>query len=53
MGGKYIMMEDDLAFGGGPLMQYTDDVSQKCTLETCITLLTNITPVHSIKILKI
>ena len=30
-------------------MQYSDDVSQNCTLETCIILLTNVTPINLIK----
>ena len=30
-------------------MQYTDHVSQKWTLETCVTLLTNVTPIHLIQ----
>ena len=48
MEGKSIMMEDYLNFGNGPIMQYTDDVSQKCTLETYILviLLTNVTPIN-------
>ena len=30
-------------------MQYIDHVSQKCTLETYMILLTNVTPTHLIK----
>ena len=28
-----MMTEDDLTLGGGHTIQYTDHVSQKCTLE--------------------
>ena len=43
-----IMVTKDLTLGGGHTMQYTDDVSQKCTLEICMILLTNITSIHLI-----
>ena len=36
-------------FGWRATMQYSDDVSQNCTLETCIILLTNVTPINLIK----
>ena len=45
-------MEGDLPWGGEPTIQCTDDVLQKCTPETYIILLTNVTPINSIKILK-
>ena len=42
----------DLTLGGGHTRQYTGDVSQKCTLETYIILLTNITVINLLKINK-
>lgn len=39
-------MEGGLTEGGESTLQYADDVSQKCTLETCIILLANITPIR-------
>ena len=45
-------MEGDLTLGGKQTIQYTDDVLQNCTPETCIFLLTNITIINSIKSLK-
>ena len=33
-GSKYVVTEEDRTLGGGYTMQYTDCVSQKCTLET-------------------
>ena len=42
-------MEGDLTLGGEHTTQYTDDVLWKCTPETCIILLTNVTPINSIK----
>ena len=38
-----MVVEEDLTLGGGHTMQYTDDVSHKCTLETYVTLLTSVT----------
>ena len=38
----------DFTLGGGQTMQYTHDVSQNCTLETYIILLTNVTPINLI-----
>ena len=38
-----MVTEGDLTLGDGHTMQYTDHVSQKCTLETYMTLLTNVT----------
>ena len=35
--------------GGERTVQYTDAILQNCTLETYITLLTNVTPINSIK----
>ena len=43
-----MVMEDDLTLGGEHTMQYTDHVSYKCTLETCIILLTNVFLISSI-----
>ena len=40
--------EDDLTWGGGHTTQYTDHVSQNCTLETYMILLTNITSINLI-----
>ena len=34
------------------MMQCADDVVQNCTLETCMVLLTNVTPINSITNLK-
>ena len=42
-------MEGDLTWGGEPTIQYTDDVLQNCTPETCIVLLTNVNPINSPK----
>lgn len=39
-------MKDDLTLGDGQTMQYTDYVSQKCTVETYMTLLANVTPIN-------
>ena len=44
-------MEKDLTLGGEYMMHYTDDVLLSCTLETCMVLLTNVTPINPIKIL--
>ena len=46
--GKYMVTEDDLTLGGRLTVQYTDHVPQKCMLETCIILLTSVTPIHVI-----
>ena len=45
-----MVMEGDLSLGGEQTIQYTDDVSQNCTFETYVILLTNITLIQSIKI---
>ena len=42
-------MERDLTLGGEHTMQCADDVLLSCTLETCMVLLTNVTPINSIK----
>ena len=49
---KYTVTEGDLTLGGEHTMQYTDDGSSNYILEPYIILLTNITPVNLIKILK-
>ena len=43
------MTERDLTWGGEHTVQYTDDVLQKRTSETYTILLTNVTPINSIK----
>ena len=40
--------EGDLTLDGEHTMQYTDDVLQNCSSETCIILLTNIPPIKQI-----
>ena len=40
-----MVMEEDLTMGSRHTVQYTSDVSQNCTLETYVILLTNVTPV--------
>ena len=42
-------MEKDYAWGDGCLIQCTDDVLLSCTVETCMVLQTNVTPINSIK----
>ena len=44
-----MVMEGDLTWGGEHTMQYTDDILQNCTPETYIILLTNVTPMNSVK----
>ena len=44
-----MVTEDELTLGGGHTMQYTDHVSQECTLDAYMTLLTNVTPIHITK----
>ena len=46
-GGKY-MVTKDLILGGGHTMQYSDDISEKCTLETYIVLVTNVNSINLI-----
>ena len=43
-----MVTEYDLTLGGEHTMQYTDHVSYKCTLETCIILSTNVFLISSI-----
>ena len=45
-----MVTEGDLTWGGEHTKQYTDDVGQNCTPKTYIILLTNVTPMNSIKI---
>ena len=42
-------MEGDLTWDGEHTIQYTHDVLQNCTPETYIILLTNVTPIKTIK----
>ena len=44
-----MVMEEDLTWGGEHTVQCTDDVLWNCTPETYIILLTNVTPINSIK----
>ena len=44
-----MIMEGDLPLGGEHTIQYTDDVLENCALETYIIVLTNVTPINSIK----
>ena len=44
-----MMMEEDLTWGGEHTIQCTDDVLWNRTPETCIILLTSVTPINSIK----
>lgn len=41
-----------LALGGGHTRRYADDKLQSCPPKTCITLLNDVTPIHSITKLK-
>ena len=43
------VMDGDWTWGGGHTVQCTDDVLWNCPPETCIILLTTVTPIHSIK----
>ena len=45
-----MVMEGDLTWGGEHTIQYATDVLQNYTPETYIILLTNVTPINSIKI---
>lgn len=40
---------EGLDLGGERTMQCADDVLYSCTLETCMALSTNVSPLHSIK----
>ena len=42
-------MERDFAVGNGHLTQCADGMLLSCTIETCIILQTNITPINSVK----
>ena len=44
-----MVMEGDLTWGGEHTIQYTGDVLQNCMSETCIILLTNVTPINNKK----
>ena len=41
-------MMEDWTLGGEHTMQYTDELSYNCTLETHIILLTSLSPMHLI-----
>ena len=43
------VINSDRTFDFGCMMQYIDDVLQSCTFETCIILLTNVTPINFLK----
>lgn len=43
-GVKYLVTGDDLTLGGGYTGQYTDDLFQKCSVETYMILITNASP---------
>ena len=45
-------MEGDLPWGGEHTIQYTGDILWNYTPETYVILLTNVTPIQSIKIKK-
>ena len=45
-----MLAEGDLSWGGEHTIQHTGDVLDSCTAETYIILLTNVTPINSIKI---
>ena len=45
-----MVMEGDLTWGGEHTIQHTDDVFQKYTSKTYVTVLTNVSPINSIKI---
>ena len=40
-----MVKEDGVTLGGGHIVQYTDHVSQKCTVETYMILVTNVTTI--------
>ena len=42
-------MERGLTLGGECEKQYADNILLNCILETCMVLLTNVTPINSIK----
>ena len=43
-------MDGDLTWGGEHTIQCTDDVLWNCAPETCVILLTSVTPINSIKV---
>ena len=43
-----MVMRGDRTLGGKHTKQHTNDVSQNCTLETCLSLLTDVTPMNLI-----
>ena len=43
------VIDGDWTWGGGHTVQCTDDVLWNCPPETCIILLTTVTPINSIK----
>ena len=45
-------VERDFTLGDGCTMQCADDVLVSCTLESCMVLGTNVTPINSIKVNK-
>ena len=45
-GVKYTMIGDDLTLSGGHTMPYTDHVSQRCTLEAYMIILTYVHPMN-------
>ena len=47
-----MVMGDDVTLSGEHTMQHTDHVSQNCTFEAYVTLLTNITSINLIKLKK-
>ena len=49
-GVKYTVWEGDLTLGGEHTTHCTAHVSQNCTLETYVVLLTKVTPMNLIKI---
>ena len=44
-----MVMEGDLTWGGEHTIQYIDNVLQDCAPESYIILLTDVTPINSIK----
>ena len=42
-------MERELTLGSEPMVQCADDNLLSCTLETCMVLLTSVTPINSIR----
>lgn len=44
----HMVTEVDVTLGGGHAVQYTDRVSYRCTLETCMILLAGVTTINLI-----